>query len=102
MLVPLSDADGPPLGVYPRATYHHRRIALEPGDLLVLYSDGLTAAQNGRGQLFGCGRLDDLIQGAADGGSAGVGAAVQDSLDDFRGGVEPEDDVMLLVLEKRE
>src|SRR5262249_4544217 len=50
---PLRDAAGLPLGVDSKASYHHKRIEIEPGDLLILYSDGLTAAQNGHGQLFG-------------------------------------------------
>ncbi|MDQ4068693.1 MAG: serine/threonine-protein phosphatase [Actinomycetota bacterium] len=43
---------GPLLTLNPRASYHSREVALDPGDLLLLYTDGLAEARAG-GQLFG-------------------------------------------------
>src|SRR5262249_47295928 len=38
----LREACGLPLGMEPHAAYHHKRVVLGPGDVVVLYSDGLT------------------------------------------------------------
>jgi sigma-B regulation protein RsbU (phosphoserine phosphatase) len=94
---PLRDAVGLPLGVDARAAYHHKRIDLGPGDTLVFYSDGLTAAQNDRGQTFGCSRLDEAIARAAGGGAESVKAEVLAALNDFLAGKGVKDDVTLVV-----
>jgi sigma-B regulation protein RsbU (phosphoserine phosphatase) len=97
---PLRDAAGLPLGMERSACYHHKRIEVAPGDILVFYSDGLTAALNAQGQLFGCHRLDDAIRQSADEGAAAVKGAVLASLDEFLNGEDPEDDVTLLIVER--
>jgi sigma-B regulation protein RsbU (phosphoserine phosphatase) len=96
----LRDACGLPLAMEPRTAYHHKRIMLGPGDLLMVYSDGLTAALNPRGQMFGCDRLDAAIHQYAREGARAVKAAIVESLEEFLGAAEPEDDVTLLVVER--
>lgn len=44
---------GPPLGLFPEHEYGDIIVRLEPGDQLVLYTDGLTEAQDSSGQEFG-------------------------------------------------
>jgi sigma-B regulation protein RsbU (phosphoserine phosphatase) len=94
------DAAGLPLGVDRRASYHHKRIQLEPGDVLLLYSDGLTAAQNHHGQMFGCERLDNALRRAATDGAEAVKSTVLAQFGDFLDGKDPEDDVMFLIIER--
>jgi sigma-B regulation protein RsbU (phosphoserine phosphatase) len=93
------DAAGLPLGVDRRASYHHKWIEIEPGDLVLLYSDGLTAAQNPQGQMFGWERLDAVLRETAADGAEAVKSAVLAQLEEFLGEKEAEDDVTLLVLE---
>ena len=50
-----------PLGVSASERYEQVRVTLEPGDILVFYSDGLTEAQNFAGELFGIERLIELV-----------------------------------------
>ena len=38
--------------MFEEATYRHERVTIEPGDLLVLYTDGITEAENPRGEAF--------------------------------------------------
>jgi sigma-B regulation protein RsbU (phosphoserine phosphatase) len=97
---PLRDATGLPLGMDRDAGYHHKRIVIAPGDILVFYSDGLTAALNARGQSFGCDRLDESIRLNAKEGAGAIKGAVLASLDEFMDGHDPEDDVTLLVVER--
>jgi sigma-B regulation protein RsbU (phosphoserine phosphatase) len=94
----LRDAGGLPLGVEAHAAYHHKRIVIEPGDVVVFASDGLTAAQNELGQIFGCGRLDEVLRQSAPGGAEAVKAAVVAQLEDFLSRQDPEDDVTLVVV----
>lgn len=55
------EAGGPPLGIFPDTDYQAASLELEPGDLLVLYSDGITDAGVDRGEPFGETRLEALV-----------------------------------------
>ncbi len=56
-------ATGMPLGLLPGMTYEERETDLEPGDSLLLYSDGLIEAHNPRRQMFSYPRLIELLRG---------------------------------------
>jgi len=54
---------GPVLGLLPGATYAFDRVKLEPGDLVVICSDGVTEARNAAGEEFGRERLIEAMAG---------------------------------------
>src|SRR4029077_6496689 len=54
---------GFPVGLIPDAGYVASRVMLEPGDTLVLYSDGVTEATDPDEQMFGISRLRELLLG---------------------------------------
>ena len=54
-------ATGPLLALDPQATYFSRDLPLEIGDLVVIYTDGLTEARSG-GQLFGEDRVAHIVR----------------------------------------
>ena len=56
------DAVGPPLGVLPDATYEARQLQLEPGDCVLLFSDGVSEAMNANDQQFGVAGLRSLLE----------------------------------------
>jgi len=60
------DADGLIFGVNREAAFEERSIVLQKGDLVLLYTDGITEAQNPAGEFFGTERLSQLFatQGA--------------------------------------
>lgn len=97
---PIRDAAGLPLGVHGHVSFHHRRIEVEPGDVLLFYTDGLVAAQDTSGMLFGHERLDDLLRETAREGAEAVKTAVCACLEDFLEGRGVEDDVTLVVVER--
>jgi sigma-B regulation protein RsbU (phosphoserine phosphatase) len=97
---PVRDATGLPLGIDRQASYHQKRIVLEPGDVLLLYSDGLTTASNARAQVFGCERLGEALRESAPRGAEAVKSAVLAGLADFVDGASLYDDVTLLVLSR--
>lgn len=57
----LIDVGGLPLGSLPDIAYNEVQIDLQPDDLLVLMSDGVVEAKNKQGELFGFGRLHQLL-----------------------------------------
>jgi sigma-B regulation protein RsbU (phosphoserine phosphatase) len=56
---------GLPLGMFKETRYHEYYLTLKPGDLLVLYTDGVTEAENSSGQEFGRERLAQSVKAAA-------------------------------------
>lgn len=84
-----------PLGIDADEQYVDCHAQLEPGDTLVLYTDGITEARNPQGEMFGEERLD---QSATCKGSAGETlASILAGLDEFRSGRMLSDDCTLLV-----
>lgn len=53
---------GPVVGVIPDATYSVETFILEPGDNLLLYSDGIPDAQDSRGEMFGHNRFREVLE----------------------------------------
>ncbi len=89
---------GPPLGVVPEAAWQRRGLALSPRDMLVLYTDGVTEAENVDGEFFDMARL---VRASRDGqGRTAVVArdAILDAVHRFTGGAPQSDDIALVVL----
>jgi PAS domain S-box-containing protein len=55
------DADGLLMGVRGHVTFEEKQVQLQSGDVLLFYTDGVTEADNGRGELFSTERLCNLI-----------------------------------------
>ena len=91
-------ATGMPLGIFPGTQYEQNQVTLEPGDRLLLYSDGLTEAHNRAGEMFGFPRLHALMTREPCYSSLIEFLVTQ--LYDFVGtNWEQEDDVTLMTLE---
>jgi sigma-B regulation protein RsbU (phosphoserine phosphatase) len=60
------DAGGPVLGVFPAYKYEQDTVQLEPGDHLLLYTDGLTEAESPSGEEFGEDRLVEILRATAE------------------------------------
>ena len=84
-----------PLGLMPESSYDEIQAVINPGEVLLLYSDGITEQHNDDGEMFGFDRTEDLV-GQAESGPALVDACVS-MLEHFSGGQEQEDDVTLVV-----
>jgi phosphoserine phosphatase RsbU/P len=69
---------------------------LHPGDLLVIYTDGVTEAPNSSDEEFGEARLVELIQRTRDLPATEVLAAIQASVQEFSGTTQA-DDITLIV-----
>jgi serine phosphatase RsbU (regulator of sigma subunit) len=89
---------GRPLGLLPGGGYEERRVALAPADLLFLYTDGLTDAENAVEEPFGEARLVAALREAARDDVGGVLQRVEEAAARFRGATEADDDVTMLAI----
>jgi len=93
-------ATGMPLGLMPGMRYDEFETTIEPGECLLLYSDGLVEAHNPQQEMFGFPRLQALVAKLAWSGP-GLIEGLLAELAAFTGGEwEQEDDVTLLVLRR--
>lgn len=99
----LIEVGGFPLGVLPHQTFDEAVVTLEPNDLLLLYTDGITeaAAPNGSpagGSSFGIDRLDQLlVEGSADSPSKCI-AKIRAAVAAFTHDAPPSDDQTLIAI----
>jgi serine phosphatase RsbU (regulator of sigma subunit)/anti-sigma regulatory factor (Ser/Thr protein kinase) len=97
-------ATGMPLGLLPGMTYEEKEITMDPGDSLLLYSDGLVEAHNPEHEMFGFPRLRESLPCAPLGGWQGKNTLIDlllEQLAQFTGpSWEQEDDVTFVTLER--
>ena len=94
------EANGVPFGVLPSFPYPSASVRLEPGDTLVLFSDGIPEAQRGE-ELFDEDRLRAaVIEAAAAPGLAEMRAGILARVNEFLAGEHRSDDVTLLLLRR--
>lgn len=91
------DEGGLPLGLFPSAEFQTGEITLQPGDLLALYSDGVTEAQSKSGEEFGDERLQAEIEKHSEKTLAQIQAGVLEAVRAWAGD-ELEDDMTLLMV----
>ncbi len=89
---------GVALGVLPEATYDERPIALGLGDVLVLYTDGVSEAENESNEQFGTDRLEAVIRAHPSASAAELVSFVVQAVEDWAGERGPSDDLTLLVM----
>ena len=90
---------GTVLGIMENTPYEQSEVALTPGDVAVLYTDGVCEAQNALEQQFGDQRVYEVVEGLSRELSArDIAEHLMRELRDFLDGLEPQDDVTILVL----
>ncbi|HET7064610.1 MAG TPA: SpoIIE family protein phosphatase [Rudaea sp.] len=92
---------GSPLGLYPDATFPSAQAQLAPGELIVLYTDGITEAFDPDGALYGEQRLFDILAQCDRLSPAGVIEAIVADVAAYTRDAAPADDLTLLVLHWR-
>jgi serine phosphatase RsbU (regulator of sigma subunit) len=93
----LLESTGPLLGTLETASFKERQVEIRPGDILTLYTDGVTEAMNASNDLFGEERLRDVIRSRRGGAAAEIARAIRETAGAFAGG-EPEDDLTLVLV----
>jgi phosphoserine phosphatase RsbU/P len=87
-----------PLGIELTEKYKAGTTFLQPNELLVIYTDGVTEARNERGEQFGESRLLAMLQPRADERASVTLAGIMKNLDDFVGAADQHDDITCLVV----
>jgi sigma-B regulation protein RsbU (phosphoserine phosphatase) len=91
------DPTGVMLGVFADAPFAQATIAVEPGDLIVAYSDGVCDALNQAGEDYGDSRLESFVRTHAALPASGLMDRILEDVTTFSQGVPPFDDMTLVV-----
>jgi len=89
-----------PLGMLPGIAYTQGTATLRPGDLLILYSDGITEATNASDDEYGLPRLKDAVRAAASLPAEALARSILESAGRFVEGEKPHDDQSILVVRR--
>jgi len=87
-----------PLGLFEDDDYPAQSLAWQPGDTLVLYTDGFTEAMNPAGESYGVERLTKAVEGFRHNPVEELADAILGAVREFAGGTPPGDDMTLLVV----
>ena len=92
---------GTVLGAFEWARYTEARTTLARGDVLVIYSDGVSETQNLAGEEFGAMRLYDVVARNLDSSAAGVRDKIESALTKFAQGTDSVDDLTLVIVKRQ-
>lgn len=88
------------LGFNAQASYSETDVPIEPGDTLLLFSDGVTEAMAEDGSLFGEERFLSVVESAVEASARDLIAAIIGAVSDHAGGREQSDDLTLVALRR--
>jgi sigma-B regulation protein RsbU (phosphoserine phosphatase) len=88
------------LGLFDDASFESGAFRLDQGDILVVYSDGLTDAENTQEEMFGEKRLLRIIRQEAPAGSQALERSFLKAIEEFTQGMPQTDDITFVVVEK--
>jgi len=89
---------GPLIGFQEEMAFDEVTVPLEPGDLLVLNTDGVTEAEDADQAMFGDERLQEVIAASAGRPAAACADAIREAVEEFRGDAPQSDDITLIVV----
>ena len=85
--------------MFAEAEYQSARVALEPGEYLVIYTDGVSEAANPRNELFEEARLRKIMESFAGESVEGLADAIKEGMRAFTEGAPQSDDITILVVQ---
>lgn len=94
--------EGFPLGLFSHAQYEDTSIPVGPGDMLALVSDGIIECCDPGGREYGVEHLVETIQAHVEASPAVLVQKILESVRDYAGGDDPQDDQTLVVFKSRE
>lgn len=100
-LEPLSGKKNLPLGVMDNTVYADHGTRLRPGDRIVLYTDGITEAEDGSGGQYGSARLQQLLSRDSLATDANMLRLLVEDVDRFTGGAMQSDDIAVMLVQKK-
>jgi sigma-B regulation protein RsbU (phosphoserine phosphatase) len=94
----LEEPVNPPVGMVPGLSYRTGEVQLEPGSRLLLYSDGVTEAEDDAGRMFGEERLLEHCRSLPVGSAGDLVEAVVGAVESFVDGAQQSDDITVLAI----
>jgi serine phosphatase RsbU (regulator of sigma subunit) len=88
------------IGARSSAKYPEKCITLNPGDMLILYTDGVTEARRQDGEFFSTERLQEIIATAGKTSAQELLNTIKKSITDFTNGEQQADDITLLIIRR--
>jgi phosphoserine phosphatase RsbU/P len=92
------EAGGPVIGLLPNSHYEQSTLTLQPGDILLAFTDGISEAMTIDGEEWSEDRLIELLATYPDMPAAALVKLLFDAADDFAGGAPQHDDMTLVIL----
>lgn len=99
-VLPLESFGDVALGVMPDAEYAYSNLTLEPGELVFLYTDGISEAMNDANEEFGDDRLKAVLAGLAGASAEECCAKVMQAVREFSGPYIQSDDITCVALRR--
>ena len=87
-----------PLGILEDADYEDTRVKLTPGDVVVLFTDGIVEAMNERQEMFGFERLLELVKASKSASADELLHEIADQVNAYVGSAPQHDDLTVIVL----
>jgi serine phosphatase RsbU (regulator of sigma subunit) len=100
-VIPIKLKKGIPLGSFPEFAYTNVNLALDRGDRLIVYTDGITEAENGAQEQYSTSRLERFLALTKDYSSAEIIDALLMDVFMFADGAPQSDDIAVLCLSRR-
>ena len=89
---------GPIVGILPGAEFSNTVVPLERGDILTLFTDGVTEQENAQGEEFSMERLKSVVRSKEDVPASAAVAAIGDAVSTYAGATEQADDLTVVVV----
>ncbi len=98
--ITLLKATGMPLGIDAAAVFNQRSVVMQPGDFLVLYTDGITEAFDEHGAEFGMDRMQRVVYDLRNAPVAEMQARLLQTVNDFIDSTAPSDDITIMIVKR--
>jgi serine phosphatase RsbU (regulator of sigma subunit) len=95
------DSGGMAIGLFRDESYEYHEVMLEPGDILLMYTDGINETRNTNNEFYGTERLHSFLRRHA---SADANTLLRTMLDDiaaYRGAIQQNDDITIVIAKAR-
>ena len=89
------------LGVIPNISLRDQEISVEPGDVLLLYTDGVTEAMNANEEEFGAERLASIVAASGHLSTDKLVDEILEQVAEFTGGGPNSDDLTIVAIKRR-
>lgn len=92
------ETGGVVLGLFPEADYSYERIEMQPGDILLVFTDGVTEAFDVNDEEFGERRLEEVVRKNTDLSATQLTDSILEEISGFIGDVPKQDDLTIVVV----